>query len=185
VVADVFIAARVTPEMKERFAAVARHQGTSQSALLKRLIEAALITAAAVAPAVDEQPKPLAASGKISVRMRPDDLLLLRERAKARAMPSSTYVSFLLRGLRRSLPPLPMMEFSALRKSLMEVAAIGRNFNQIARALNSGERNTGPGIPELQAVLRALIGLRDHFRGLLDANLKSWELGNDEARLRS
>jgi hypothetical protein len=124
-VAEVFLATRVTVETKERFAAVARQQGLSQSALLKRLIAATLIAADTTALNLDEPSKPLPASGKISVRLRPDDLLLLRERAAARGMPSSTYVTFLLRGHLRSLTPLPTAEFALLRRSLMEVAAIG------------------------------------------------------------
>jgi hypothetical protein len=98
--ADVFIATRVTAETKERFAAVARRQGLSQSVLLKRLITATLLSAETPNLNFDEAPKPLPSSGKISVRLQPNDLLLLRERAAARGMPSSTYVTFLLRSNR-------------------------------------------------------------------------------------
>jgi hypothetical protein len=180
-IAEVFIATRVTAETKERFAAIARQQGLSQSVLLKRLIAATLLAADTTSLNLDEPSKPLPASGKISVRLRPDDLLLLRDRAKARGMPSSTYVTFLLRGHLRSLPPLPTAEFSALRQSLMEVAAIGRNFNQMARALNAGERSTGPDNTSLMNLLRVLDALRDHFRKSLDANSKSWEVGHAKA----
>ena len=44
-VADSLIATRVTASTKERFAALARSQGLSESALLKRFIDAALLTA--------------------------------------------------------------------------------------------------------------------------------------------
>jgi hypothetical protein len=174
------ISVRVSTNTKERLAAVARNQGLSESSLLKRLVEAALLAAAAVNMPETDSSESVAASGKLSVRLRPDDLLLLRDRARARAMPTSTVVSLLLRGYLRSLPPLPTPEFELLRKSLLEVGAIGRNINQIARALNSGERTTGPGVSELQALIRALTGLRDNFRGLLDANLKSWEIGYEK-----
>jgi hypothetical protein len=181
-VAEVFIATRVTAETKERFAALAHGRGLSQSALLKKLIAATLIAADTTSLNLDGPPKPLPASGKISVRLRPDDLLLLRARAAARGMPSSTDVTFLLRGHLRSLTPLPTAEFTLLRRSLMEVAAIGRNFNQMARALNAGERSTPPDNASLMALLRLLDALRDHFRKLLDANSKSWEVGHGKAR---
>ena len=87
-VAESLITARVTSEMKERFAAVARYQALSESALLKRLVEAALVTVTAVKPQVTQAVEPVPVGGKISVRLRNDDLLLLRERAKARAMPT-------------------------------------------------------------------------------------------------
>jgi hypothetical protein len=180
-VAEVFIATRVTAETKERFAAVAHRQGLSQSALLKRLIAATLMAADTTSLNLDAPSKPLPASGKISVRLRPDDLLLLRERAAARGMPSSTYVTFLLRGHLRSLTPLPTAEFELLRRSLMEVAAIGRNFNQMARALNAGERST-PDNTSLMSLIRLLEAFRDAIRSLLHANSKSWEVGYGKAR---
>jgi len=70
--AEVFIATRVTAETKERFAAIARQQGLSQSVLLKRSIAATLMAADTTSLNLDEPSKPLPASGKISVRLRPD-----------------------------------------------------------------------------------------------------------------
>jgi predicted DNA binding CopG/RHH family protein len=133
-VADSLITARVTSETKERFRAVACYQGLSESTLLKRLVDAALLTTAAVRPQAPESIEPVAAGGKISVRLRTDDLLLLRERAKVRAMPTSTYVSLLIRSHLRSVTPLPIAELDVLKRSVAEISAIGRNLNQIARS---------------------------------------------------
>jgi hypothetical protein len=83
-IADSLITARVTTEMKERFAAAARCQALSESALLKRLVGAALLTATTPQSAVTETVEPVPIDGKITVRLRTDDLLLLRERANAR-----------------------------------------------------------------------------------------------------
>jgi len=179
--AGALISARVTAESKQRFAELARRQGLSQSSFIKRLVETALASVAPVDPLSDEPSKPLPQNGRISVRLPPDDLILLRERARARTMASSTYITFLVRVHLRSLPPLPTEEFLALRKCVMEVAAIGRNFNQMARALNAGERSTGPDRADLLKLLRALEALRDHFRKLLDANFRSWEAGYAKA----
>jgi hypothetical protein len=180
-VADSLITARVTSEMKERFAAVARYQALSESALLKRLIEAALLTVSAVQPRVTEVVEPLPIGGKISVRLRSDDLLLLRERAKARTMPTSTYVSLLVRSHLRTLAPLPTAELAALKRSVAEISAMGRNFNQIARAVNQGQRPSDLSKADLQALLRALDGLRVHFKELINANLASWGSGHEKA----
>jgi hypothetical protein len=98
----------------------------------------------------------VAATGKISVRLRPDDLLTLREPATARGVPTGTYVSFLIRSHLRSLPPLLAQELAALKSSLAELSAIGRNLNQIAHALNRGKHPHGPDRADLQALLRAL-----------------------------
>jgi hypothetical protein len=180
-VADSLITARVTSEMKERFAAAARCQALSESALLKRLVEAALLTATTSQPAVTETVEPVPIDGKITVRLRTDDLLLLRERAKARVMPTSTYVSFLIRSHLRALTPLPTSELEALKRSVAEVSAIGRNLNQIARAANQGERPNGPSKADLQALLRALMGLRVHMKVLINVNLASWRSGYEKA----
>ena len=180
-VADSLITARVTSEMKERFAAAARAQALSQSALLKRLVEAALLTATTRQPAVTETVEPVPIDGKITVRLRIDDLLLLRERAKARVMPTSTYVSFLIRSHLRALTPLPTSELEALKRSVAEVSAIGRNLNQIARAANQGERPNGPSKADLQALLRALMGLRVHMKVLINVNLASWRSDYEKA----
>ena len=180
-IADSLITARVTSEMKERFRAVACYQGLSESTLLKRLVEAALLTAAAVRPQVPESIEPVAVGGKISVRLRTDDLLLLRERAKARAMPTSTYMSLLLRSHLRSVTPLPTAELDVLKRSVAEISAIGRNLNQIARAVNQGEGPTVASKADLQALLRALNGMRVHIKSLINSNLESWRSGYEKA----
>jgi len=179
--ANALISARVTVDMKERFAAVARQQEQSESALLKRLVQAALMTAAVAKPEVIQRVETVAATGKVSVRLRPDDLLLLRERATARAIPTGTYVSLLVRSHLRNLTPIPTAELVALKRSVAEISAIGRNLNQIARAFNQGERASGPSMADLQALLRALNGLRIHIKGLINANLSSWRTGYEKA----
>ena len=95
-------------------------------------------------------------------------------------MPTSTYVSLLIRSYLRALTPLPTAELSALKRSVAEIGAIGRNLNQIARALNQGERLDAPSHADLQALLRALTGLRDHMKALINANLASWQAGYEK-----
>ena len=182
-VADSLIATRVTAATKTRFATLAQCQGLSESALLKRLIDGALLMAVVAQPQIPEAVEPVdpvAQSGRISVRLRTDDLSMLRERATARALPTGTYVSYLVRSHLRRLAPLPTVELSALKRSLAEVGAIGRNLNQIARALNQGEAPSGPTRSDALALLRALTGLRDHIKALISANLNSWDVGYEK-----
>src|ERR1700730_7323407 len=124
-IADALIAARVPAETKHRFAAIARYHGVSESVLLRRLVDAALLTAGPSTKTDLEPVEPAPASGKISVRLRPDDLLLLRERATARQMPTATYVALLVRSHLRNLSPLPTEELKALKRSIAEVGALG------------------------------------------------------------
>jgi len=170
----------ISIETKERFAAVARHQGLSESAMLKRLVDLMLQTAGAgEAPAIPGPPRSRKGS-RLTVRLRADDQVLLRERAAARGMPPATYVSVLTRAHLRGLAPLPKEELQALRWTVSELGSIGRNLNQIARAANQGERASGPGREDLKAMLRVCGGIRDHVKGLLSANVRSWEQGHGE-----
>jgi Bacterial mobilisation protein (MobC) len=162
--------------LKQRFSSAARAQGISESALLRRLVEASLPPIHSADEPIGPM-EPLPVGWRISVRLRADDLLLLRERAVAREMPVSTYVSLLVRSHLRSVAPLPTTELAALKRSLAEVGAIGRNLNQIARAANEQQWPNGPDIYSLQRMLQAIAALRDHFKRVITANLASWNDG--------
>ena len=160
---------------------MARHQGLSDSALLKRMIELALqsVDATPLESAVEANDDVVRAS-RLTVRLRPDDQLLLRERASARSMAPATYVSVLVRSHLRSLAPLPKEELLAIKRVVFELGGIGRNLNQIARAASQGGRVSGPGRENVQSMIRVCGGVRDHVRELLSANLRSWEQGYGE-----
>jgi hypothetical protein len=169
----------VTRATKERFAAVARHQELSESALLKRLVDLMLRSADPVSyDASATADLESTRSTRLTVRLRPDDETLLRARAAARGMAPATYLSVLTRAHLRSLAPLPKEELQALKRSVSELGSLGRNLNQIARAVNQGVRGAGPGREDLRAMLRICEALRDHVRGLVAANLRSWERGH-------
>jgi len=51
-----------------------------------------------------------------------------------------------------------------LNRAIGELRAIGRNLNQIARAINQGAPVVGPTRAELTALLRACEGLRNYVR---------------------
>jgi hypothetical protein len=169
----------VTREVKQRFAAVARHHGLSDSALLKRLVDLMLRSADPTSYDASIRAQSEATrSTRLTVRLRPDDETLLRARAAARDMAPATYLSVLTRAHLRSLAPLPKEELQALKRSVSELGSMGRNLNQIARAANQGDRVAGPGREELRAMLRICESLRDHVKELIAANLKSWERGH-------
>ena len=170
----------VTREAKARFATLAHNQGITVSALLKRLVDASLAPATVVNPQSPDIVEPVSATGRLSIRLRSDDLLLLRERARAREMPTSTYVSLLIRSHLRALTPLPTVELVALKRSVAEIGAIGRNLNQIARVAHQTARVEGLTTADLRAMLSAFEGLRAHFKGLIEANIASWE--TDDAK---
>lgn len=93
-------------------------------------------------------------------------------------MRPATYASVLLRAHLRGLPPLPKEELLALKRSVAELAAIGRNINQIARAANEGGRLPASVRDEFRGMLKVCEALRDNTKSLLKANLASWENGH-------
>lgn len=172
------IAARVTPETKNRLRAIAHERQITESALLKRLIENALLpTLAMTAETAAEPVEQVARGARLYVRLRPEDHLLLRERATARGIAAATYASFLLRAHLRAVTPMPDRELEELKRSVAALSAIGRNLNQIARAANQG-RVVGPSVADLKHLLRACEALREHIKGLVNANTASWEMGS-------
>jgi hypothetical protein len=74
---------------KARFGGIAQSRGLSESALLRQLVESTLTATDTAHASTLEPVLPVASSGRISVRLRSDDLLLLRERAIARELPTS------------------------------------------------------------------------------------------------
>jgi hypothetical protein len=82
--ADQFIVGRVSSETKARLRVLAERQHLSESALLRRLVEFVLLKAG-LSPILTESPGARSLRGaRLMIRLRPDDLILLRERAACR-----------------------------------------------------------------------------------------------------
>ena len=82
----------VSGHVKRQLTAVAACQGISESALLRRLVEQMLASSGleGSVPAVAPSDTRVA---RVTIRLMPDDRLLLHERAAARRIPTATYVS--------------------------------------------------------------------------------------------
>jgi hypothetical protein len=184
-----FLRARVSPDIKLRVKAIADRELLSEAAWLKRLVVRE-IRVAHGADAGDREPcradgirPPSRKNGNgrpLFVRLRNEDRLLLDARAEARMMRPATYASVLLRAHLRNLTPLPKDELLALKRSIGELAAIGRNINQIAKALNEGAKAPASVREEFRAMLKVCEALRDNTKALLKANVTSWDSGFGE-----
>ncbi len=181
---------RVSSEIKLQAKSVADHEFLSEATWLKRLVMRE-IRAHNVAPGAENEPlrsevdhtirpAPTApGSGKpMLVHLTAEDRLLLDARAEARGMRPATYASVLLRAHLRQLTPLPKDELLALKRSIAELGAIGRNINQIARAVSGGGELPGSMRVEFSAMLRICEAMRDSTKALLKANLASWAAGH-------
>ena len=178
--ADAFIHCRVTPDTKARLRALAAREQITASALVKQLLETVLRTSPQLSSPQLGPPETPKRDARLYVRLDPQDRLLLASRAEARGMRSATYVCLLVRSHLRGVTPIPKDELLALKRSVAELTAIGRNLNKIAFALNRSSQARGPSAEDLRAILRVAEALRDHFKGLLKANALSWEAGHAE-----
>ena len=179
-VADHLIAARVSADTKARLRALAGKRNISESALLKDLLELTLVGSGSSQLGEAEPVAKRARRSRLYVRLRPDDQVLLVERAAARRMAAATYVSVLVRAHLRHLAPLPADELRALNRVVAELGAIGRNLNQIARATHQGTPASDSRRGEFVAMMRICEALRDHVKGLLKAYAMSWKAGHAE-----
>jgi hypothetical protein len=150
----------------------------TESALLKQLIE---LTVRRVSQADDDvlgSPARRLRAARLYVRLHPEDQWLLRERAAARQMPAATYVSVLVRAHLRDLAPLPKAELMALKRSVAELGAIGRNLNQLTRLAHHQSGSAGLGREDLRVMLKVCEAMRDHTKDLIKANSHAWRVGH-------
>jgi hypothetical protein len=174
------IQCRVDPQLKLRLRAIAVQRGLTESAVLKRLVIAAVGMAPpsdATVLAVD----PIGPRARVYVRLRRSDHALLRERAAGRGLASATYASMLVRTHLRGVSPLPDRELAELRHAAGALGAVGRNLNQIARVAHQTGRVEGLTTEDLREMLAAFERLRAHFKGLIEANIASWETDDAKA----
>lgn len=186
------IKARVSAELKGQAKAAAERELLTEAAWLKRLVireirtvhglkseERALCGVGRVRNSSKEGRRSGVGGPPMLVRLRHDDRQLLDARAEARGMRPATYVSVLTRAHLRTLAPLPKEEYLALKRSIGELAAIGRNINQIAKAANGGGRVPATVREEFRAMLKICEALRVNTKTLLKANQTSWSTGHD------
>jgi hypothetical protein len=189
--------ARVSPEIKLQAKSIADRSFLTEAAWLKRLVIREIRAVEANGKISADRDQPVGVHGchrrtapastaclrPVFVRFRQEDRLLLEARAAVRGMRPATYVSVLTRSHLRSLAPLPKEEFLALKRSIGELASIGRNINQIAKAANQGSQLPASVREEFRAMLKICVALRDNTKTLLQANINSWKTGHVEADL--
>ncbi len=164
-------------EKKARFAALAASRGLSQSKLLGLVIDAVLARNP-VDPGAEKNSGRAARGDRVSLRLRPGDGMLLRQRAQARGMKYSTYAAALIRAHVRASPPIPVQELAQLERGLAEVSALAADLRLLGRPMQ-GEANPKLGI-ELSAIVPVVERLLRQMRELVRANVLSWESADGE-----
>jgi hypothetical protein len=173
---DVIVKSRISVEAKSGLQRLAAGRQIPESALVREMIEAAVRL---TIPAGIGTPMPpnVRRNERLYVRLAPADRVLLADRAAARAMPSATYVSVLVRSHLRGVTPLPKEELLALKRSIADLGVVVRCLQQILKGIQLGKAPaTGR---EVFAQTHKIAGaLWERFRELLKANERSWAEGH-------
>jgi hypothetical protein len=161
---------------KARFRDLAKARGLSESELLRATIEI-------VTSEKKDTGQPIAPDAKKAELVRatvrlPRFLMEAAEvRAKTKGMALSRWIAALAQSNLLRQPVMTNDELAALLASNRELAAIGRNINQIARALNEAFHETERvKLEKLAELSGAIARSRATVRLLVRASQHSWEI---------
>lgn len=162
----------VSQETKDLFAAKARELDKSERGLLRLLVETFL----GQNPVAEEVPAPTGIKDDFfGMRLGGSLKKELQNRAKEHHMKAGPYVEGLLRSHLSKKPFFTEIEMEVLRQSNNELTAIGRNINQIARALNASLDNAHLlKASEIKELAEQVKNNRNAVRSLMKANLAAW-----------
>ena len=143
--ADAFIQVRVAPEVKARLQALAERENITESALVRQLLLTMLRVQVSARESEPEVTEAIPRDSRVWVRLRLDDRKLLKAQARARGVPSATYVALLVRSHLHAVAPLPEAELLAVKQSISELRSIRRDLN-IDGTGNGTGGGTGPSL---------------------------------------
>lgn len=167
------ITVRITPDEKDRFAALAATHGISESDLALIAIRGLLNSST---PAVGAEPahrEP--ASDRITIRVRPGDGQVIADRAAKRGIKASKYLAALIRGHVARNPPLTTDELVALKMAVSVLSKIGMVLGAILRSIATATPNSVTLIQELRRTQAAVADVEQRIHDLARAALISWE----------
>lgn len=167
------ITARPTYDEKQRFATLARSRGVSESALALSAIRAVIQTDCG---SIDATTSPrIAATDRITIRLRPGDGDAIARRAEQRNLKPSAYIAALVRAHVAANPPLAVDELAALKASIVVLVGLSTLLARTAR----NPALSGPASEDLRQQVsrtRAAVAALEHTtHALARTALISWE----------
>lgn len=172
--------ATVPRDQHDRLSKLAYAQGLSVPRLLAGLVDKALAEnpESRVRRLMAQAQEDRAPAEKYTVRLMGSDAARLEERAQARHLTPSGYVTQLLRAHLRANPPMPYKEFEELRRVVNELAGIRGALQQLATPRVPRELIERSLRENVLRLLPALQQIRDKVQETLVANSRSWETPN-------
>ena len=168
------ITARPSAADKARFALLAERAGMSESALALLAIRRLLEPEATTTPPAAASAR-VAATDRITIRLRPRDGVAIARRASERGMKPSGYLAALVRAHLAANPPLASSELTALKQSVVVLAGLGTLLAQTAR----NPALSGPALEDVRDTMSrtraAVAALEQRTQEFTRMALISWE----------
>lgn len=175
------VRARLKPELHKRFEALRLAEGLSESELLQRAVQNELEGSGRPARSAPAHIAKLPAAGegvettRLTVRLPAFVREAAAKRAAARSLRVTPWVAALVQSHVAATPVLTEAELQVVEASNRELAAIGRNINQIARALNEAHFETERvRLDRLAELSEKIESTREAIRGLVRASRNAW-----------
>ncbi len=174
------ISAWVEKGLKDAFVKAAKAQGNTESGLLGLLIGTFLKRNPALPDhAADEDSE--TRTDRVTVRFTRNEGRDLQRLASVRGLKRSAYLGGLFRAHATRAPYFTDEEVGALRDANRQLAAVGRNVNQIAKALNTSLDHSDMAKAVEYGQMKVLLDEhRQKVKALIRANLKSWGVADGE-----
>lgn len=164
--------AELDEEEKEAWAAFCKSHNVSEATMLRDMI--AHVTKGQVP--IKRPDYQVGATNQIKIRLNDEGLAVLDDKAMREGYRSRAgwTIAVVLAALNRE-PVLTDLEIAVLRESNRELAAIGRNLNQVARALNIEFRESDKIKREsIEKLAERIEEHKDQVAGLLSRNMNRW-----------
>lgn len=164
----------VETEIKQRFRGLAKARGLSESELLRAVVMAEISHDNDTGQPAEPDETKLEIE-RITVRMPGFLMDATKERAKKKQMAPSRWVAALVQSNLMARPVMSEVEILALQASNRELAAIGRNINQMAKAINQAFYDVQQiRLDKLGELATEIIKNRDAIRALVRASQGAW-----------
>ena len=177
------IATRIDAVVKEAFSRRANQEQVTEAKLLELIIRRFLGAENfnETAPKEKSTDDLEVRSKDIRVRVTPSTYQQLQYLGESRGWSRSTYIAKLLDVHLTGNPRFSDKEFRQLKMTTYQLSAVGRNINQIARALNSGiENDMNNWALDLQHVSSMINEVRSVLKDAIRANMNAWGVTNGQ-----
>ncbi len=177
--------ARVDEDLKSLFLHKAESLNLSESELLRKLVldffaqEKNNDEVGDFLRAAEPDPEN-AGNEKMTIRLPRFLVDAAKEKAKAKGMATSRWIAALVQSSLMQKPVMVDQALNELRANIRELNAIGRNINQMARALNESKGNTDKVKLDNLDLLRNYLDRNiASVRGLIRASQQAWGLASN------